>query len=63
MTTPVSKKNFCVAIIGGGLCGLACAVALDKRGMDAHVFEAAAVRFAVIRARAALIFMFAHGQV
>ncbi|KAJ7440609.1 hypothetical protein FB451DRAFT_1415107 [Mycena latifolia] len=39
MTT--AKRDFRVAIIGGGMCGLACAVGLRKRGIDAQVFEAA----------------------
>ncbi|THH33436.1 hypothetical protein EUX98_g790 [Antrodiella citrinella] len=30
-----------IAIVGGGVCGLTCAVALAKRGIQAHVFEAA----------------------
>lgn len=30
-----------VAIAGGGLCGLALAVGLQERGIDAHVFEKA----------------------
>ncbi|KAJ7243390.1 FAD/NAD(P)-binding domain-containing protein [Mycena haematopus] len=32
--------DFRVAIVGGGLCGLACAVGLAKRGIHADVFEA-----------------------
>ncbi|KAJ6563567.1 FAD/NAD(P)-binding domain-containing protein [Mycena vulgaris] len=42
MTTPAPKKDFRVAIVGGGMCGLACAVVLRRRGIDAQVFEAAA---------------------
>ena len=38
-------KNIQVAIVGGGVCGLACAVALQNAGVHAEVFEAA-VRFA-----------------
>ncbi|KAJ7168315.1 FAD/NAD-P-binding domain-containing protein [Mycena crocata] len=34
-------KNFRVAIVGGGLCGLACAVGLTRFGIKADVFEAA----------------------
>lgn len=30
-----------VAIVGGGVCGLTCAVALAKEGIKAEVFEAA----------------------
>ena len=31
-----------IAIIGGGVSGLTCAVALTKRGVNAHVYEARA---------------------
>ncbi|KAJ3830353.1 hypothetical protein F5880DRAFT_1516069 [Lentinula raphanica] len=34
------SKNFTVAICGGGLCGLACAVALTRAGISVTVFEA-----------------------
>ncbi|KAJ6606427.1 hypothetical protein DFH09DRAFT_1256858 [Mycena vulgaris] len=34
-------KDFRVAIIGGGMCGLACAVGLARFGIKADVFEAA----------------------
>lgn len=37
----MASKNFSVAIVGGGLCGLACAIALLKEGVDVHVYEAA----------------------
>ncbi|KAF7359260.1 Salicylate hydroxylase [Mycena sanguinolenta] len=37
----VSSKDFRVAIVGGGLCGLACAVGLAKRGIHSDVFETA----------------------
>ncbi|KAI0800720.1 FAD/NAD-P-binding domain-containing protein [Fomes fomentarius] len=37
-----SAKNFEIAIIGGGVCGLAAAVALQKAGLNVEVFEAAA---------------------
>ncbi|KAI0715000.1 FAD/NAD-P-binding domain-containing protein [Earliella scabrosa] len=36
-----TSKNFEVAIVGGGVCGLACAVALQTAGVPAEVFEAA----------------------
>ncbi|KAI0361022.1 FAD/NAD-P-binding domain-containing protein [Trametes cingulata] len=36
------KKPFRVAIVGGGVCGLACAVALQRAGVSVEVFEAAA---------------------
>ncbi|KAJ4485696.1 salicylate hydroxylase [Lentinula aciculospora] len=35
-----SSKDFTVAICGGGLCGLACAVALSRAGISVTVFEA-----------------------
>ncbi|KAJ3869315.1 FAD/NAD-P-binding domain-containing protein [Lentinula novae-zelandiae] len=34
------SKDFTVAICGGGLCGLACAVALSRAGISVTVFEA-----------------------
>ncbi|KAI0800722.1 salicylate hydroxylase [Fomes fomentarius] len=34
-------QNLQVAIVGGGVCGLACAVALQNAGVDVQVFEAA----------------------
>ncbi|KAI0756258.1 FAD/NAD-P-binding domain-containing protein [Daedaleopsis nitida] len=37
-----TSKHFRVAIVGGGVCGLACAVALQDAGITAEVFEAAA---------------------
>ncbi|KAF8167757.1 salicylate hydroxylase [Crassisporium funariophilum] len=36
-----ATKDFKVAIVGGGMCGLACAVNLTKAGLDVTVFEAA----------------------
>lgn len=33
--------NLNVAIVGGGICGLAFAVALRNEGIKAHIFEAA----------------------
>ena len=30
-----------VAIVGGGVCGLTCAIALLREGVDVHVYEAA----------------------
>ncbi|KAJ7724174.1 hypothetical protein DFH07DRAFT_855076 [Mycena maculata] len=41
MSPTASTKDFRVAIIGGGMCGLACAVGLAKRGIASDVFEAA----------------------
>ncbi|KAJ7894048.1 hypothetical protein B0H13DRAFT_2526053 [Mycena leptocephala] len=35
-----STKDFRVAIVGGGMCGLACAVGLARFGIKAQVFEA-----------------------
>ncbi|KIP03927.1 hypothetical protein PHLGIDRAFT_495217 [Phlebiopsis gigantea 11061_1 CR5-6] len=37
----MASKDFKVAIVGGGLCGLACAIALLKDGVDVDVYEAA----------------------
>ena len=34
-------KQLRVAIVGGGVCGLTCALALAKEGIHAEVFEAA----------------------
>ncbi|KAK0501803.1 hypothetical protein EDD18DRAFT_1066460 [Armillaria luteobubalina] len=33
-------KDFTVAIVGGGMCGLACAVALSRSGIHVDIFEA-----------------------
>lgn len=30
-----------VAIVGGGVCGLTLAIALQKQGIKAHIYEAA----------------------
>ena len=38
----MSSRPLKVAIVGGGVCGLACAVGLLKQGIDVHVYEAAA---------------------
>ncbi|CDO73093.1 hypothetical protein BN946_scf185007.g147 [Trametes cinnabarina] len=35
------RKDFEVAIVGGGVCGLTCAVALQKAGVSVRLFEAA----------------------
>ncbi|KAI8981132.1 FAD/NAD-P-binding domain-containing protein [Trametes punicea] len=35
------RKDFEVAIVGGGVCGLTCAVALQKAGLPVRLFEAA----------------------
>ncbi|THH01199.1 hypothetical protein EW026_g1437 [Hermanssonia centrifuga] len=37
-----SIKDLRVAIVGGGVCGLTCAIALAKKGIRAHIYEAAA---------------------
>ncbi|EKM61815.1 uncharacterized protein PHACADRAFT_191006 [Phanerochaete carnosa HHB-10118-sp] len=37
----MTDKTFQVAIVGGGVCGIACAIALLKEGVDVHVYEAA----------------------
>ncbi len=36
-----SQKSFEVAIVGGGVCGLTCALALVKEGVPVTVYEAA----------------------
>ncbi|KAG6809897.1 hypothetical protein H0H92_014216 [Tricholoma furcatifolium] len=36
-----SQKDFRVAIVGGGMCGLACAVGLMKAGIHVDIFEQA----------------------
>lgn len=35
------RKNFEVAIVGGGVVGLTCAIALQKAGVPVQLFEAA----------------------
>ncbi|EED78110.1 predicted protein [Postia placenta Mad-698-R] len=35
-------KNFKVALVGGGICGLTCAIALIRAGVPVQIFEAAA---------------------
>ena len=35
------SKEFKVAIVGGGICGLAAAVGLMKGGIDVEIYEAA----------------------
>ncbi|TFK80493.1 salicylate hydroxylase [Polyporus arcularius HHB13444] len=37
-----NTKDFQVAVIGGGVCGLACAIALQNAGVPVEIFEAAA---------------------
>lgn len=37
----MASKDFSVIIVGGGMCGLACAVALHRSGMKVHLYEAA----------------------
>lgn len=37
----VKVKDFKVAIVGGGISGLTCAIALKQAGVSAEVFEAA----------------------
>lgn len=43
---PPTKKKLKVAIVGGGVSGLTCAVALIKQGVDVEVYEAAVRLFA-----------------
>ncbi|TCD68113.1 hypothetical protein EIP91_011566 [Steccherinum ochraceum] len=40
MTPSHVPKDFKVAIIGGGVCGLTCAIALAKQGVPVEIFEA-----------------------
>ncbi|KAI0699375.1 FAD/NAD(P)-binding domain-containing protein [Cerioporus squamosus] len=40
MSKPTTK-DFQVAVVGGGVCGLACAIALQKAGIPVEIFEAA----------------------
>lgn len=40
-TVPTYTKDFKVAIVGGGMCGLACAIGLTRAGVDVEIFEAA----------------------
>lgn len=35
------QKSFEVAVVGGGVCGLTCAIALQKAGVPVQLFEAA----------------------
>ncbi|KAI0697527.1 FAD/NAD-P-binding domain-containing protein [Cytidiella melzeri] len=42
MSADESGKKLDIVIVGGGVCGLVCAIALAKRGIHAHVYEAAA---------------------
>ncbi|EKM61811.1 uncharacterized protein PHACADRAFT_248683 [Phanerochaete carnosa HHB-10118-sp] len=37
----MSDRKLRIAIVGGGVCGLTCAVALLREGVDVHVYEAA----------------------
>lgn len=37
----MASKDFTVAIVGGGMCGLVCAYALKRAGIAVEVFEAA----------------------
>ena len=41
MADPDTKKRFQVAVIGGGVCGLTCAVALQRAGVPVQLFESA----------------------
>ena len=36
------QKDFTIAIVGGGIVGILCAIALAREGVDVDVFEAAA---------------------
>lgn len=39
--SPSDLKSSTIAIVGGGVCGLACAIALAQEGISSHVYEAA----------------------
>lgn len=39
--TESQTKGFHVSVVGGGMCGLACAVYLSRAGVKVDVFEAA----------------------
>lgn len=41
MSTPSEDRRVEVAIVGGGVCGLTCAVALQRAGVSVQLFEAA----------------------
>ncbi|KAL0951681.1 hypothetical protein HGRIS_008360 [Hohenbuehelia grisea] len=41
MTSTMPTKDFKVAIVGGGMCGLLCAYGLGRRGIQVDVFESA----------------------
>ena len=47
--TKANLKDFTVAIVGGGLCGLACAIGLRKAGVNVHIYEAAVRILILIR--------------
>ena len=36
-----TQQKLNVAIVGGGVCGLTLAIALQRQGIKAHIFEAA----------------------
>ena len=36
-----TKKDLRIAVVGGGLCGLICAVGLTRAGVDVQLYEAA----------------------
>lgn len=38
---PVREREFRVAIVGGGICGLLCAIGLTKGGFEVDIFESA----------------------
>jgi 2-polyprenyl-6-methoxyphenol hydroxylase-like FAD-dependent oxidoreductase len=41
MSPNQERTQLDIVIVGGGICGLACAVALKHFGVEAHVYEAA----------------------
>ena len=47
-TTFNHPNDLKIVIIGGGICGVACSIALKKFGVDAHLYEAAVCLFVVM---------------
>ena len=47
---PPEKKKLRVAVVGGGVSGLTCAIALARLGLDVQVYEAAVCRISLVHA-------------
>lgn len=41
MSTGNDNTKFSISIVGGGICGLLCAIGLNRAGVKVDVFEAA----------------------